>query len=204
MYYYVENAQRRGPVAAEDLINCGVTAQTLVWKQGMANWAPAGEVDELKTLFTPQPPAFCPTSFPATPVEIGSDDEPTPSEQMMTLGQSITICFNKFAKFRGRASRAEFWWFYLLYVIGSFFTEFMDILASDYISYEESLRELTGIGYQNVWGLILLIPYLAVGVRRLHDTNHSGWWILCPIYNIILLATKGDEYQNEYGEPPVV
>ena len=66
MYYYVENAQRRGPVAAEDLINCGVNAQTLVWKQGMANWAPAGEVEELKALFAPQPPAFCPPP-PQTP-----------------------------------------------------------------------------------------------------------------------------------------
>lgn len=48
--------------------------------------------------------------------------------------------------------------------------------------------------------LVLLLPGLAVAVRRCHDTNHSGWWVLCPIYNIVLMCYAGDPVANDYGE----
>jgi hypothetical protein len=197
MSYYVENARQCGPVKVEDLINCGVTAQTLVWTQGMANWTPAGEVEELKALFATQPPAFCPpppTQTPPAPPAFQQQSNNNYYNQQqnyyqhyrepsrtMSFGESIEVCFRKYVGFEGRATRAEFWWFYLfIFLIGC----------------------VPVAGQIAVWGMLL--PYLAVATRRLHDTNHSGWWILCPIYNIILLATKGDEWQNEYGEPPVV
>lgn len=197
MYYYVENARQCGPVKVEDLINCGVTAKTLVWTQGMANWTPAGEVEELKALFATQPPAFCPpppTQTPPAPPAFQQQSNNNYYNQQqnyyqhyrepsrtMSFGESIEVCFRKYVGFEGRATRAEFWWFYLfIFLVGC----------------------VPVAGQIAVWGMML--PYLAVATRRLHDTNHSGWWILCPIYNIILLATKGDEWQNEYGEPPVV
>ena len=98
----------------------------------------------------------------------------------MTFVDSIKTCFNKYATFEGRAKRSEFWWFWLACFV---------------------------VGYIPVIGWIAslgaLIPIIAVGVRRLHDTNHCGWWLLCPIYNIILLATIGDSGANDYGEAPV-
>lgn len=98
----------------------------------------------------------------------------------MTFVDSIKTCFNKYATFEGRAKRSEFWWFWLACFV---------------------------VGYVPVIGWIAslgaLIPIIAVGVRRLHDTNHCGWWLLCPIYNIILLATIGDSGANDYGEAPV-
>jgi uncharacterized membrane protein YhaH (DUF805 family) len=51
--------------------------------------------------------------------------------------------------------------------------------------------------------LAAFIAGLAVGVRRLHDTGHSGWWALVPFYNIYLLVKKGTEGYNEYGEDPI-
>lgn len=98
----------------------------------------------------------------------------------MTFVDSIKTCFNKYATFEGRAKRSEFWWFWLACFV---------------------------VGYVPVIGWIAslgaLIPIIAVGVRRLHDTNHCGWWLLCPIYNIVLLATIGDSGANDYGEAPV-
>lgn len=98
----------------------------------------------------------------------------------MTFVDSIKTCFNKYATFEGRAKRSEFWWFWLVcFVAGC----------------------IPVIGW--IASLGTLIPIIAVGVRRLHDTNHCGWWLLCPIYNIVLLATIGDSGANDYGEAPV-
>lgn len=54
----------------------------------------------------------------------------------------------------------------------------------------------------NLYSLVTLIPSLAVAVRRMHDIGKSGWYILIPIYNIILLATAGEEGENQYGPDP--
>lgn len=58
------------------------------------------------------------------------------------------------------------------------------------------------IGY--IYGLVMFIPSLAVQIRRTHDSNKSGWFILVPIYNLILLFLKGTEGDNKYGPNPNV
>ena len=74
----------------------------------------------------------------------------------------------KYADFSGRAPRAEYWWFYLGYII---LAVVLNVLVR--IS---SVFGILGLLY-----LGLIIPMLAVGVRRLHDTNRTGWWLLAPI-----------------------
>ena len=97
----------------------------------------------------------------------------------MTFSDSIKTCFSKYATFEGRAKRSEYWWFWLL------------TFAVGYIPV---------IGW--IASLSAIIPIIAAGVRRLHDTNHCGWWLLCPIYNIVLLATDTVPGPNEYGPEP--
>lgn len=98
----------------------------------------------------------------------------------MNLTDSVKSCFSKYATFEGRAKRSEYWWFWL--------TSF--VLA--YVPF---------VGF--IYSLAALIPTIAVGVRRLHDTGHCGWWLLCPIYNLVLLATEGNSGSNEYGNEPI-
>jgi uncharacterized membrane protein YhaH (DUF805 family) len=76
--------------------------------------------------------------------------------------------FSKYATFSGRAPRSEYWYWTLFYWVGLFV-----------------ILEFTKL--YPIWELGLFIPNLAVGVRRMHDSNHSGWWIICPIANIVLL-----------------
>jgi uncharacterized membrane protein YhaH (DUF805 family) len=85
--------------------------------------------------------------------------------------ESIRTCLTKYADFNGVASRSEFWWF-VLFV-------FIVALAVNYIS------PLIG----GLFGLAMLLPELAVGARRLHDTGRSGWWQLLLIvpFGIIVL-----------------
>lgn len=95
----------------------------------------------------------------------------------------------KYADFNGRARRKEYWMFVLFNMIFTYTLLFIDIYLQ--------------IGVLNViYSLALLIPSIAVAVRRMHDVGKSGWYILIPIYNLILAVTDGEKGPNEYGEDP--
>ena len=53
-----------------------------------------------------------------------------------------------------------------------------------------------------VWSFFILIPAIAVGVRRMHDTGRSGWYLFIPVYSIVLLCTAGTVGENAYGPDP--
>jgi uncharacterized membrane protein YhaH (DUF805 family) len=97
----------------------------------------------------------------------------------------------KYTVFNGRARRAEYWYFILFNLIISIILGVIDGAAG-----------LTSFGISNVYSLGVLIPSIAVGVRRMHDVGKSGWYLLIPIYNIILAATEGEAETNEYGQNP--
>ena len=101
--------------------------------------------------------------------------------------------------FSGRASRVEYWWFVLFIVLADIIATAVDtvVLGTDL----EDTRPLAAI-----WGLATLIPSLAIGVRRLHDINKSGWWLLLWfvlvigwIVLIVWAIKRGDECPNKYG-----
>lgn len=88
----------------------------------------------------------------------------------MNFGQAISTCLSKYATFAGRASRSEFWWFFLFQLLVS-------IAAS-----------MLGDVVNGLVNLALLLPALAVGTRRLHDIGRSGWWQLIMLTVIGLLV----------------
>lgn len=106
------------------------------------------------------------------------------------------VVFERYALFEGRAGRAEYWWFFL--------ANFLISLVLQGLGRGASILAIVSL----IYSLALLIPGLAVAVRRLHDTNKSGWWILIalvPLVGIIVLivflATDGDPGANQYGNP---
>ena len=101
---------------------------------------------------------------------------PTP---MMSFGESVKTCFQKYVTFKGRARRSEYWWFCLLNCIVSIVTLVLDY-QMDTINIELGLGALSGL-----YTLIVFLPGLAVSVRRLHDTGHSGWLYLLIIIPIL-------------------
>lgn len=109
------------------------------------------------------------------------------------LTNSVISCFNKYFDFETRSSRKEFWYWQLF-----------RILMFLSITFIESLG-LSGILF--ISNFIFLIPEIAVSIRRLHDINKSGWWILLTltIIGIIPLTyfycIKGDDGVNDYGQP---
>ncbi len=90
----------------------------------------------------------------------------------------------KYATFSGRAQRAEYWYFVLFYLIIIFVLAFIDALTGTFND-ESGAGLLSGL-----FSLALFIPSIAVGVRRLHDTGRSGWWLLLglvPLIGLIVL-----------------
>ena len=108
----------------------------------------------------------------------------------MNFRIAIIKCFMLYAIFSGRAKRAEFWWFFLFLMILGVMTSIIDstlgtqIVTNDMGTITEVDDQKTGI-FSTVVQLITFIPGLAVGARRLHDTNRSGWWQLLWIVILI-------------------
>ncbi len=94
-----------------------------------------------------------------------------------------------YATFSGRARRKEFWMFFLFHMIISI------VLGA--IGGALKFPMLS-----NIYALAVFIPYLAVAVRRVHDVGKSGWFILIPIYNLVLFCTDGEAGANQYGPNP--
>jgi uncharacterized membrane protein YhaH (DUF805 family) len=109
---------------------------------------------------------------------------------MEPINWFITVVTQHYFDFNGRARRAEYWWYALANIVISV------ILGA--------VQSLLGIGQlpTNLLSLALLLPSLGVAVRRMHDIDRSGWWILAPFYNIYLLAQPGSVGTNQYGPDP--
>lgn len=104
----------------------------------------------------------------------------------MTLSDAVSTCFKKYATFDGIAQRSEYWWFFLFCILAS------------------AILVLLGDAVRVVFSIATLLPSLAVGARRLHDTDRSGWWQLLMfvpfigwIILIIFFAQEGKS--NRYG-----
>ena len=115
----------------------------------------------------------------------------------MSFGDAVRSGFDNYAQFEGRASRAAFWWWFLFTVLVA--------IAVDIVGFAiGSWYVLHGIVT-----LALLLPNLSVGVRRLHDTDRTGWWLLIAlipligwIVLLIFFLEESDSGENRYGPPP--
>ena len=117
----------------------------------------------------------------------------------MTFQNSIKICFNKYGNINGRATRSEYWYWALFVGLVSVFTLIIDVslLGS---SIDDEFTPLNSI-----WTLAVLIPGITVTVRRFHDVNRSGSWILI-IFTVIgiipyfyWLVKGSDATENSFG-----
>lgn len=105
----------------------------------------------------------------------------------MTFTDSISTCFKKYATFDGTAGVSEFWWFFLFQILVSL------------------LAQMLGNTLNILISLVLFLPALAVGCRRLHDTDRSGWlqllWLIPLIGWIVLIVFwVQDGKANRYGD----
>ncbi len=115
--------------------------------------------------------------------------------------QTIESGFHNYVNFSGRSARSEYWYWYLFFILVAFATGLIDfaLFPRSNISPINTIAELA-----------LLLPTLAVSVRRLHDLDRSGWWLflgLIPIIGAIWLlvwfCTRGTVGPNRFGADPL-
>lgn len=123
----------------------------------------------------------------------------------MTFSEAIRTCFSKYVDFSGRAARSEYWWFVLLIVLGNLVLSFVDAAIFGSTVDGQPVSILGGI-----WSLALLLPAITVGVRRLHDRDMSGWWLLLsliPVLGALVLlfffVQSGTAGTNRFGPDPL-
>lgn len=201
-WYFLHKTQRLGPLALEALrqlrSNGEVGDTTLVWTEGMTDWAPFGQVpvlsptapplsSDIYPAITQQPPGGSPPSSLA----IAPEDRGGPRREISWFAEP----FLKYAVFDGRARRKELWLFFLFNLI---VTVVLAILEGIFgISPEGRTGPLVA-----VYELAVLLPSIAVGVRRMHDIGHSGWWWLIPGVNLVFAMRDSQPGWNQYGLNP--
>ncbi|MFJ3448765.1 DUF805 domain-containing protein [Pseudomonas sichuanensis] len=108
----------------------------------------------------------------------------------VSSGTPYLEVLKKYAVFKGRARRKEYWLFVLI--------NFLITIAFGYLDNVLGTNPLLSV----VYALALMIPSIAVAVRRLHDSDHRGWWLLVPIVGLVFLFIDGTPGNNRFGPSP--
>jgi len=104
----------------------------------------------------------------------------------------------KYAVFSGRARRKEYWMFFLFNIIVAVIIGFVTGFIGAALGMGTALSDPAS----TIYSVAILIPSIAVGVRRMHDLGRSGWWIIFPFVNLVFLCLDSQPGENEYGPNP--
>lgn len=122
-------------------------------------------------------------------------------QYQVSFSQAVRMAFDSYCRFQGRSSRSEYWWWVLFVAILSFCIGIIESILGFSMT---AVQTTSGI-----LSLVLLLPGLGLSVRRLHDINKSGWWILLglipvvgAIVIIIWFAQNSQMQDNQYGPVP--
>ena len=133
---------------------------------------------------------------------------PRPQQMMGFMDALTTVFRNKYATFSGRASRSEYWWGYLGYVVIATVLQIFALVGGIALIDAGELALLPGL--IALGGIVaMIIPTIAVSVRRMHDTGKSGWMLLILIIPcigfilwIVWMVEDGQAHDNAYGPVP--
>ena len=160
------------------------------WKQGAVEGAP-------------EPIPISPPTNPFQNFEFAARPE-----HRMSFQDSIENVMRNFLNFSDRASRSEYWWFQLFFLVALATGDFIDVMMATTLGDVTPSFPIFG----TIVFLGLIIPNLAVTVRRLHDIGHSGWFLLLPLIPclgslfglviIVLMIVDGQAQINNFGDVP--
>ena len=121
----------------------------------------------------------------------------------------LDVVKNNYANFNGRATRSQYWYFVLFYLLISIVLSLIDLYAINPALGMTPEEAASGGILSVVFALAMLLPQIGLGIRRLHDTGKSGWWyliIVIPLIGALILlfffVTDSQAGDNEYGANP--
>lgn len=192
-YFYSNDNEKQGPYSFEELKSENITQETLIWYEGIDDWKPAEDIEELNEIFELIPPPI---------IEINLNNEQENSDFNLNIMEVVSenentahnipkkpAMFKNVFSFDGRIRRLEFGLSAIIY----FFYYFLAYLMA--ISFE--VADLL---------ILFLIPGLwflwAQGAKRCHDMGNNGWFQIIPFYGLWMLFVEGDFGFNKYGVSP--
>ncbi len=231
-YYMHIDGQQLGPYEESQLMSHGLQRSTLVWCKTMNNWAPAYRVPALMQLLYPpvqqraagaKPRAGAaprPQQAPPRPKRPAPQSivmtEPQPkrraprrapawhrpaTDTSLTYGQALASAMRHYFDFRGRARRSEYWKFFLIVLLANLVTAIIDWNLG--LTFKH--HGITG----TIVSLLLLVPMVSSGVRRLHDMGQSGLkllWVLLPVVGWVMVLNwhcqDSIKEKNRWGKSP--
>ena len=101
----------------------------------------------------------------------------------MNFQRAIKSGFQNYANFNGRSSRSAYWYWELFVVIAA--------------NFSSAIFSTLG----TLFSIAMIVPSIAVGWRRMHDTGRAGWWSIIPIVGFIFALQRSDPEMNAYGPP---
>ena len=123
----------------------------------------------------------------------------------MSFQEAVQSGFRRWNQTDGRASRSEYWWWTLFYVLVLFGAG----VVLGILGYAGRAAASVGVLVSAVAFLLLIVPSLTVGIRRLHDTDRSGWWLLLGLVPyigglilLIIFCLDGSPGPNRFGDRP--
>lgn len=184
LWFYAAGTEQKGPFTPDQmstLLSAGaLTPDTLVWTAGMAAWAPLAET----------PLGAGPADAMAAPPLPAFSAAPAPG-----FMEAVRYCFRNYATFSGRATRPEYWYFVLFNCLVSIV---LAVIDTQILGFDSS--PMFGIYF-----IAVLLPSIAVLVRRLHDTDRTGWWALFYLFPVIswivliFCCLPGTRGRNRFG-----
>jgi uncharacterized membrane protein YhaH (DUF805 family) len=195
-YFYSDGIEKHGPVSLDDLKHKNITNDTLIWFQGLNEWTPAKNLDEMRPILELIPPPI--TILEKEPEVVEQEDIPIeeekpenpeiPEKQDKSAPINNKEMFSRPFSFEGRIRRTEFGVSFIIYLIAISFVNFV---------VDSGEAPLIGFAY------IPLLWFLwAQGAKRCHDRGNSGWFQIIPFYVLWMLFAEGEQETNEYGTNP--
>ena len=124
-----------------------------------------------------------------------SASEMRPSINQIKPFEYYLMVWKRYATFKGRSRRSEYWYFVLFNSLATFGIASLEATIGLSGEFNESL-------FADLYYLASLCPTVAVGVRRMHDTDHAAWWLFVPFANLVFLCRNGQTGLNQYGQDP--
>lgn len=231
-YYMHIDGQQLGPFEENDLLSHGLQRSTLVWCKTMSNWAPAYRVPALMQLLYPPVQKRAAGAQPVAahaaprPQQAPRAKRPAPQPKVMTAPrpkrsvprpaavwhrpatdtsltykQALTSALRHYFDFKGRARRSEYWKFLLIVLLANLVTAIIDWNLG--LTFKH--HGITG----SIVSLLLLVPMVSSGVRRLHDMGQSGLkllWVLLPVVGWVMVLNwhcqDSLKEKNRWGKSP--
>ena len=207
-YYIFRNGQQEGPYDQQTIINMRLSGDTYVWREGMADWLPISQVPELQQRSYPQggyqQGGYQQGGYQQSSYGYGYQED---DNELSLWGFYMKCLKDKYASFDGRARRKEYWSFALFNAIIYFIFYAVGIFLA--VSTRSETLALIVFGILGIYGLGVIIPSLAVTVRRLHDIGKGGGWIFISfvpfVGGLILLVftlLDSEAGENRFGSNP--